>query len=152
MRLTRNFTLEEFTASDQAVRLGIDNTLPAQYANEVLLTAQMMERVRGFLSEQAGRETPVQVTSGYRCEALNRAVGGSERSDHMRMMAVDFRAPGFGTPQQICKTLAPALLELQLGQLILEYGSWVHVSLAIPTKAIDRVITRSANGYTVGIA
>ena len=144
--------MEEFTASDQAVRLGIDNTLPAQYANQALLTAQMMERVRGFLSEQAGRETPVQVTSGYRCEALNRAVGGSERSDHMRMMAVDFRAPGFGTPQQICKTLAPALLELQLGQLILEYGSWVHVSLAIPTKAIDRVITRTANGYTVGIA
>ncbi len=152
MRLTRHFTLEEFTASDQAVRLGIDNTLPAQYANQALLTAQMMERVRGFLSEQAGRETPVQVTSGYRCEALNRAVGGSERSDHMRMMAVDFRAPGFGTPQKICKALAPALLELQLGQLILEYGSWVHVSLALPTKPIDRVITRTANGYTVGIA
>ncbi len=152
MRLTRNFTLEEFTASDQAVRLGIDNTLPAQYANQALLTAQMMERVRGYLSEQAGRDTPIQVTSGYRCEALNRAVGGSERSDHMRMMAVDFRASGFGAPQQICKALAPALIELQLGQLILEYGSWVHVSLAIPSKAINRVITRTANGYTVGIA
>jgi hypothetical protein len=151
VRLTRHFTLEEFTASDQAVRLGINNALPAQYVNQALLTAQMMERVRGFLTEQAGRDIPIQVTSGYRCETLNRVVGGSERSDHMRMMAVDFRAPGFGTPQQICKALAPALLELQLGQLILEYGSWVHVSLAIPTKAIDRVITRTVNGYTVGI-
>ena len=151
MRLTRHFTLEEFTASDQAVRLGINNALPAQYVNQALLTAQMMERVRGYLSEQAGRDIPIQVTSGYRCETLNRVVGGSERSDHMRMMAVDFRAPGFGTPQKICKALAPALLELQLGQLILEYGSWVHVSLAIPTKAIDRVITRTVNGYTVGI-
>ncbi len=152
MRLTRHFTLQEITASDQAVRLGIDNTLPAQYANQALLTAQMMERVRGFLTEQAGRDIPIQVTSGYRCAALNRAVGGSERSDHMRMMAVDFRASGFGTPQQICKALAPALLELQLGQLILEYGSWVHVSLAIPSKVINRVITRTANGYTLGIA
>ena len=152
MRLTAHFSLEEFTASDQATRHDIDNTLPAQYANNALLTAQMMERIRGFLSERAGREVPITVTSGYRCPELNTVAGGSERSDHMRMMAVDFRAPGFGTPRDICKALAPAVIELQIGQLILEYGSWVHASIAIADKAVNRVITRTANGYSMGIA
>lgn len=151
MRLTPHFSLEEFTASDQAVRHGIDNTLPAQYANNALLTAQMMERIRSFLSERAGHEVPITVTSGYRCPELNTVAGGSERSDHMRMMAVDFRAPGFGTPRDICKALAPAVIELQIGQLILEYGSWVHVSIAMADKAVNRVITRTADGYNVGI-
>ena len=77
MRLTAHFSLEEFTASDQAVRHGIDNTLPAQYANNALLTAQMMERVRSFLSERAGREVPITVTSGYRCPELNAVAGGA---------------------------------------------------------------------------
>ena len=152
MRLTAHFSLEEFTASDQAVRYGIDNTLPAQYANNALLTAQMMERIRYFLSERAGREVPIRVTSAYRCPELNVVAGGSERSDHMRMMAVDFRAPGFGTPRDICKALAPAVIELQIGQLILEYGSWVHTSIAMADKAVNRVVMRKADGYSVGIA
>ena len=151
MRLTPQFTLEEFTESDQAARIQIDNALPAQYANNAMLTAQLMERIRGYLGERAGREVPITVTSGYRCPALNAAAGGSERSDHMRMMAVDFRATAYGTPREICKALTPAVRELQIGQLILEYGSWVHVSIALADKAVNRVITRTAGGYSVGI-
>jgi zinc D-Ala-D-Ala carboxypeptidase len=152
MRLTPHFSLDEFTASDQATRRGIDNTLPAQYFNNALLTAQMMERVRSFLSERAGHEVPITVTSGYRCPDLNTVAGGSTRSDHIRMMAVDFRAPVFGTPRDICKTLVPAVTDLQIGQLILEYSSWVHASIAIANKDVNRVITRTAHGYSVGIA
>lgn len=152
MKLSPHFSLEEFTQSDTALRLGIDNSLPPQLANKALETAHMMERVRAFLCDQARKEVPIEVTSGYRCEALNAAIGGAPQSDHLRMMAVDFRAPTFGTPQKICQVMAPAVYGLQIGQLILEYGSWVHLSLVVPDKPKNRIITRTASGYSVGIA
>ncbi len=152
MKLSPHFTLAEFIRSDTALRLGIDNSLPPQLTNTALETAHMMERIRAYLCERARKEVPIVVTSGYRSPALNMAIGGAERSDHQRMMAVDFRAPLFGTPQQICQVLAPAVYSLQIGQLILEYGSWVHVSLAVPNKPQNRILTRTASGYTVGVA
>ncbi len=152
MKLSPHFTLAEFTRSDTALRLGIDNTLPPQLTNTALQTAHMLERIRAYLCERARKEVQIVVTSGYRCSALNMAIGGAERSDHQRMMAVDFRAPVFGSPQQVCLVIAPAVYSLQIGQLILEYDSWVHVSLAVPDKPQNRIITRTANGYSVGIA
>jgi hypothetical protein len=152
MKLSPHFTLAEFTRSDTALRLDIDNSLPPQLANKALEMAHLMERIRSHLSDLAGKQVPVVITSGYRCPALNTAIGGAEQSDHQRMMAVDFRAQVFGSPQQICRALAPAVNSLQIGQLILEYGSWVHVSLATPVKPQNRIITRTATGYSVGIA
>jgi len=152
MRLSPHFTLAEFTHSDTALRLGIDNSLPPQLTNTALETAHMMERIRAYLWERLRKEVPIEVTSGYRCAALNAAIGGAAQSDHMRMMAVDFRAPVFGSPQQVCLVIAPAVYSLQIGQLILEYDSWVHVSLAVPDKPQNRIITRTANGDSVGIA
>ncbi len=152
MKLSPHFTLAEFTRSDTALRLDIDNSLPPQLTNKALEMAHLMERIRAYLSDLAGKQVPVVITSGYRCPALNTAIGGAGQSDHQRMMAVDFRAPMFGTPQQICRALAPAVNSLQIGQLILEYGSWVHVSLAVPNKPQNRILTRTASGYTLGVA
>jgi hypothetical protein len=152
MKLTQHFNLAEFTRSDTALRLGIDNSLPPQLTNKALETAHLMERIRAYLSELACKEVPIVVTSGYRSPALNTAIGGAGQSDHQRMMAMDFRAPAFGSAQQVCRALAPAVSSLQIGQLILEYGSWVHVSLAVPGKPQNRVITRTSSGYSVGIA
>jgi zinc D-Ala-D-Ala carboxypeptidase len=152
MKLSQHFTLHELTRSDTALRLGIDNSLPPQLTNKALETAHMMERIRTYLSELASKDVPIVVTSGYRSPALNTAIGGAEQSDHQRMMAVDFRAPAFGSAQQVCRALAPAVNSLQIGQLILEYSSWVHVSLAVPVKPQNRVITRTSSGYSLGIA
>ena len=152
MKLSPHFTLAEFTRSDTALRLDIDNSLPPQLTNKALEMAHLMERIRAYLSDLAGKQVPVVITSGYRCPALNTAIGGAGQSDHQRMMAVDFRVPVFGSPQMVCRALAPAVNSLQIGQLILEYGSWVHVSLATPVKPQNRIITRTASGYSVGIA
>lgn len=151
MKLTPHFTLEEFTRSDTALRLGIDNKLPSPLLQSALETAHMLERVRAYLCERASKDVPIEITSGYRCHALNAAVGGAPHSDHQRVMAVDFRAPVFGSPQQICQSLAPAVYSLQIGQLILEYDSWVHLSLVVPDKAKNRILTRTASGYSVGV-
>lgn len=143
--MTPHFSLEEFTASDTAARLGIDNRLPDELRENALKTLQMMERIRFHI------DAPITITSGYRCEALNRAIGSKPTSDHTLAFAVDFKAPRAGTPYEIAKDLASVIDVLGIGQLILEFGTWVHVSLARPDKTINRIITIDKTGVRAGI-
>lgn len=150
-QLTANFSLAEFTASDTARRQHIDNTLPDALRVTAVQTCSMMERIRARLCTLAGREIPIAVTSGYRCAALNSAIGSVATSDHPRAMAVDFKAPAFGTPYEISKALAPLVSELGIGQLIHEFGTWVHVSTRRPSSDVNRIITISSHGTVAGI-
>lgn len=143
--MTPHFSLEEFTASDTAARLNIDNRLPDELRENALKTLQMMERIRFHI------DAPITITSGYRCEALNRAIGSKPTSDHTLAFAVDFKAPRAGTPFEIAKDLAGVIDVLGIGQLILEFGSWCHVSLARPEKTINRIITIDKTGVKAGI-
>ena len=143
--MTPHFTLSEFTASDTAARLGIDNDLPIELRENALKTLEMMERIRFHI------DAPITISSGYRCEALNRAVGSKPGSDHTLAFACDFKAPKAGSPFQIAASLAPVFKIIGIGQLILEFGTWVHVSTRIPDKVINRVITIDKNGTRAGI-
>lgn len=151
MKLTPHFSLEEFTRSDTALRLGIDNRLPPQLIRAAQETAHMMERIRAYLCDRAGCDIPIVVTSGYRCAALNHAVGSKTSSDHVRMLAVDFKAPDFGSAYAVAESLRPAVHGLQIGQLINEFGSWVHVSTRITDLTINRIITITSQGTQPGI-
>jgi uncharacterized protein YcbK (DUF882 family) len=144
--MTPNFTLAEFVFSQTAARRGIDNSLPDNLRANAIDTLQMMESIRAALGD-----VPIIITSGYRGPALNAAIGGSKRSDHMQARAVDFRAPRFGSPHTICTRLAPMVDQLGIGQLIHEFGQWVHVSTAIPSRLVNRVITISHAGTFPGI-
>lgn len=143
--MTSHFSLEEFIASDTAARLNIDNRLPDELRENALKTLQMMERIRFHI------DAPISITSGYRCEALNKAIGSKPTSDHTLAFAVDFKAPKAGTPYEIAKDLASVVDVLGIGQLILEFGTWVHVSLARPEKTINRIITIDKTGTRAGI-
>jgi hypothetical protein len=143
--MTPHFSLEEFTASDMAARLGIDNSLPDDLREAAKQTLEMMERIRFHI------DAPITITSGYRCEALNKAVGSKSGSDHTMAFAVDFKAPKAGTPFQIAASLAPVIKIVGIGQLILEFGTWVHVSTRIPDKVINRIITIDKTGTRAGI-
>jgi hypothetical protein len=150
MNLSLHFAINEFTRSDVAARLGIDNDLPIELFSAAKNTAEMMERIRTFLTDCAGKAVPVLVSSGYRCLKLNRAIGSQDTSDHVRMMAIDFTAPAFGTPLDACRALVPAMEKLGIGQLIYEH-TWVHVSSRTPDKIINRVLTVQRNGYAPGL-
>ncbi len=143
--MTPHFSLEEFTASDTAARLNIDNRIPDELRENALKTLQMMERIRFHI------DAPITITSGYRCSALNQAIGSKPTSDHTLAFAVDFKAPKSGTPYEIAKDLAGVIDVLGIGQLILEFGTWVHVSLARPEKTINRIITIDKTGTRAGI-
>ncbi len=149
--MTPNFTLAEFTRSSTARRLRIDNSLPDALKPNALATLEMHERIRAHLSRLAGRDVPIIPSSGFRVLALNRAIGSDDTSDHVTADAMDWTAPAFGSPFQICRALAPHVSTLGIGQLINEYGDWVHTGRNVPAKAINRIITYSERGTLVGI-
>ena len=80
------FSLEELTYSLTAQQRGIENIPTEEHKrNLTRLVDCVLDRVR------AEWGSPIIVTSGYRCEALNKAVGGVTSSYHMRGMAADIR-------------------------------------------------------------
>lgn len=113
-KLTPNFTLEELTRSSTAERLGMPNWPEADDLRRLRGTAEMLQRIRDTLGH------PIIVTSAYRAPAVNRAVGGVTSSDHVKGQAADILVPGYGTPYQVAKALAPLVSVLGIGQLILE--------------------------------
>ena len=147
-QLSPHFTLAEFTYSQTASRMGLDNT-PTPEAHEHLYElAEVMESVRTLCGS-----CPVQITSGYRSPAVNTATGGSSTSAHMSGLAADFIVPAFGTPLEICKRLEPHLVELSVDQLIHEYGDWVHLAISLPDTAPRcECLTINSAGTTTGFA
>jgi len=151
VNLSTHFTLSEFIESDTAKRKGINNDLPLTLTANAKNTAEMMERIRAHLSSISGKPAPILITSGYRSQLLNRAIGSSDTSDHTLALAVDFKSPGFGSAHAVALALAPVVSALGIGQLIYEFGSWVHVSTRIPDKVINRIITINKRGTHAGI-
>ncbi len=154
-RLSEHFTVAEFTASRTALARGIDNDLPIELLANARATAAMLERIRSHLSDLKGRTVPIIVTSGYRSQALNSAIGGSPRSDHLQALAADIRAPSFGSPLEVARALEGVTDEMGIGQLINEFpdtgNGWVHLSIQAPEREINAVITVTRAGVVPGI-
>jgi len=148
MKLTDHFNLNEFTASQTATRHGINNT-PSQVVTERLrMLATTLEQVRSLLGNNS-----IRISSGYRCLALNRAIGSSDLSAHVLGYAVDFTCPAFGTPKEVANKIAES--PIKFDQLIYEGGNggWIHLS--IDPRNRRELLTATFKGgkafYTVGI-
>jgi zinc D-Ala-D-Ala carboxypeptidase len=140
--LSEHFSLDELTASQTAVRRGIDNGPTPAVLGNLRTVAGQMERVRDLLG---GR--PVNVSSGYRSPALNKAVGGAAGSAHVTGWAVDFTCRSFGSPLEVARAIAAS--DLQYDQLIHEYGRWVHISFAPALRQMD--LTIGPKGTVAGL-
>lgn len=132
-KLTDNFTLQEFEKSSTAKRLNIDNTIPEVYIPNVMKLASTLQTIRNYYKQ------PIIIDSGYRCERLNRIVGGSRTSDHLYAAAADFHS--------VTDTLADNMKlwnviiklrdegKIYFRQLIFEYGrrnsgpNWLHLAI-----------------------
>lgn len=126
MNLSANFTLSELTKSQQAVRLGIDNTPNVEQLEALkLLALRVLQPVRNNFGKT------VIVSSGLRVKKLNKAIGGANNSEHTEGKAADIEIPGVPN-----KVLAIWIRDnLKFTQLILEGyiegqpdSGWVHVS------------------------
>lgn len=121
--MSKYFSLAEMTYSYEAIRRRIDNK-PGQ------VELANLERLMAFMDivrERLG--APIVVSSGYRGRELNKAIGGSKTSAHMRGLAIDFTCPAVGSPLMVCRKIA-AMEDLVFDQLIHEFGSWVHLGLS----------------------
>lgn len=115
------FTIEEMTKSSTATAKGIDNT-PSKDIEAKL--QKLIEAVLDLLKEWYGK--PIRVNSGYRCEALNEAIGGSKTSQHCLGEAADITA---GSKEENEKLFNYIKDNLPFDQLINESDfSWIHVS------------------------
>lgn len=154
INMTQHFTISEFTQSATAKKLGIDNSLPDSLMGNALDTLFMMENIRDYLSTLAGKDIPIFISSGYRSQELNEAIGGSKKSHHLQASATDWTAPSFGSSFEIAKALAPVVDDLGIGQLVNEFpsaGGWVHTSSIKPLLSSNRVITITSQGTIPGI-
>lgn len=133
--VTMHFTIEELYASDTAKRLGIDNRPSVQQMiNLVYLSAYVLEPLRVAMDE------PIKIGSGFRCKALNKAVGGVYNSQHLKGQAVDLCIDGDIAKGK--KWFNYIKDHLPFDQLIWEHNAkgtyWVHVSFVYPDFGKNR--------------
>lgn len=143
MNLSNNFTLEEATFSETAVRLGINNQPSPEQLENMKIAAEGMEKIRSLLGK------PIRVNSWLRLPEVNVAVGGSKISSHMDGWAIDFTCAGFGDPYTVAKALKES--DIQVDQCIHEFGRWVHVSFAPQMRNQFLTIFKPDNKYKSGI-
>ncbi|MAN63322.1 MAG: peptidase M15A [Parvibaculum sp.] len=128
MKLSKNLSLRECLRSDTAKRLGVTNQPHEDWVIENLRA--VAEHV--FQPVRDGIGVPVFVSSGYRSPELNKAIGGSVRSQHMEGRALDLDADVLGGTSN-CDIFHYIKNNLEFDQLIWEFGDednpdWVHVS------------------------
>ena len=127
------FTIKELCRSTTADRKGIDNRCGSD--TEANLTA-LVDSVLDPLREWYGK--PIIVNSGYRCPALNKAVGGATTSQHMSGQAADIDT---GDRQQNKLLFEHIRKNLPFDQLIDESNfAWVHVSYRADGRNRNQVL------------
>ncbi len=128
MKLSNYVSLAEVTKSDTAKRKGISNEpTPEHLENLKTICTEVFDKVR----EHFG--VPIYISSGYRSEALNKAIGGSKNSDHNLGRALDLDQDGRGNGITNMEVFEFIKDNLEVDQLIGEFQradgnfEWVHV-------------------------
>jgi len=147
MLLSKSFTLNELTKSQEATRLEIDNTPNEDYIENLkILCVKILQPVRDFYG------LPVSISSGYRSPELCEAIGSSRTSQHARGQAADFEI--FGVPN---KQVADFIVKnLDYDQCILEFwnenepnSGWVHCSFNKDNNRKQYLQAQKLNGRVV---
>jgi len=124
MRLSKNFLLSEVTRSNTARRLNISNAPNEKHLHNLqMLVGSLIQPMRDDLG-------PIRISSGYRNPELNRAIGGSSKSQHCKGEALDIQ---FWKDGEMCnKEIYDYILDsnMEFDQMINEFDfAWIHISL-----------------------
>lgn len=137
-KFTKNFSYDELIASATAKRLGLDNT--PTYEEKEKLRKLAIEVLQPIRDKWKGA---IVVNSGYRSEAVNKAVGGVKTSQHRLGEAADIKVGGKAENKKLFNLIYKMITngDIKVGQLIDEYGySWIHVSLPREGKTNNQVL------------
>lgn len=124
------FSKEELLRSDYARKHGIDNTPNDVQKRNLARLADELDKIRQSYG------APIRVTSGFRSEALNTALGGSRTSAHMSGLAADLDVGGKAENTRLYNIILAMHKrgDIQFDQLINEYDmSWVHIGFTNAT-------------------
>jgi zinc D-Ala-D-Ala carboxypeptidase len=146
MKISEHLSLAEVTRSETAKRRGISNMpTEAHITNFKLLAEKVFEPIRKHFGK------PIHISSGYRSEALNKAIGGSLTSQHCSGEAIDIDMDG-GANGITNKMVFDYIKDnLQFDQLIWEFGTdsapdWVHVSYESTGKQRKQILKAIKKG------
>ena len=153
MQLSKNLSLSEVTRSETAKRRGISNMpTPEHIENFKKLAENVFQPIRDHFG------VPIRISSGYRSEALNKAIGGAGKmvngkyvpsSQHCTGEAIDIDMDGTSiTNKQIFDYIKE---NLEFDQLIWEFGTdanpdWVHVSYESTGKQRKQILKAIKKG------
>lgn len=123
MQLTEHFTLSEFVRSETATNRHIDNTPTTEVIDNLrALCRNVLEPARVSFG------APIYITSGYRCPALNKAVGGKPTSQHLRGEAADLQVRGVDNLRKLYNVIKSRGVFDQLLYESKGATKWIHVS------------------------
>lgn len=138
MLISKNVSYKEAIKSNTATRLGIENLPNEQQIDNMKLVAEkIFQPLRKFVGG------PIKINSFFRSPDLNRAIGGSSKSQHCLGLAMDLDDTfGHKTNAQMFEWIRE---NLDYDQMIWEFGSdknpaWVHVSYVSPEKNRNRCL------------
>jgi hypothetical protein len=137
MKLSENFSLSEFTETST----GLPNKPNQEAITNLKYLAQYV------LQPARDKFGPIEVTSGYRSEKVNAAVGGSATSDHLKGKAADIKH------KDLASVFAFIRKQTHFKQLIWEFGTdsqpaWIHVSYDVNNNKGEVLKAIKKNGKT----
>ena len=147
MELSKSFTLNELTKSQEATRLGIENIPNEEHIENLkILCEKILQPLRDYYG------LPVSISSGYRSVALCEAIGSSAKSQHTKGQAADFEIFGVAN-----KDVSDFIVQnLDYDQCILEFwnenepnSGWVHCSYSINGNRKQYLKAQKVNGKIV---
>tara|TARA_Y100000034_G_C6907825_1_gene421828 strand:- start:212 stop:670 length:459 start_codon:yes stop_codon:yes gene_type:complete len=150
MKLSENFSLNEFIYSETANSMGIAN-IPS--VNEILYIQKLVDNVLQPLRDQI--QKPIKINSGFRCLRLNRALKSKDTSQHRLGQAADIEVPGLSN-LVLAKVIKNG--DYDFDQLILEFwesekganSGWVHISYKNGNNRKE-ILTINSKGTFIGL-
>lgn len=154
--LTDHFTLYQLTHTDHAMYLDMNRQIDDLQICKLQEVARLLENAWLLI------EFPLMISSGYRCPALNQAVGSTLRSQHLLCEAADVVPKGVSV-EDAFKRLRQCARDgkIKFGQMIFEKSSrgysggiteWLHISLSTPYRSAERcgqILTMNQGNYNL---
>ena len=136
--ISKHISYKEGVYSNTATRRGINNTPNDEQLNNMETVAEeIFEPLRAYVNG------PIKINSFFRCPELNKAIGGSSKSQHCKGQAIDIDDTfGYMTNAEMYYFIKE---HLDFDQIIWDFGSddnpdWVHISYVSPGKNRNRCL------------
>ena len=137
-RISKNISYKEGVYSITADRLGLENKPTEEHlANMKEVAEKVFQPLRTWVN------APIKINSFYRSPELNKAIGGSSKSQHCKGQAMDIDDTyGHATNADMFMYIRE---NLDFDQMIWEFGddknpNWVHVSYVSPEDNRNRCL------------